>query len=92
MKCRVTDLKCKEVINICTGFRMGFVSDVLLSVSTGCIVAIVVPGPCKFWGILGHENDYVIPWECIKKFGDDIILVEVDMDNCMEKRNKKSWS
>lgn len=91
MKCRITDLKCKEVINVCTGFRLGFVSDALISITSGHLVAIIVPGPSKFLGLLGHENDYVIPWECIKKFGDDIILVEVDNDSCLEKRSKKSW-
>jgi YlmC/YmxH family sporulation protein len=91
MKCRIADLRCKEVINICTGFRMGFVSDVLINVTNGCVVAIVVPGPCKFFGLFGRDGDYVIPWDCIKKFGDDIILVEVDKNACLERRGKKKW-
>lgn len=91
MKCRVTDLKCKEVINICTGFRLGFVSDVLVSIPSGQVLAIVVPGPCKILGMFGNDGDYIIPWECIKKFGDDIILVEVDNDRCLEKREKKKF-
>ena len=89
MKCRITDLKCKEVINICTGHRIGFVNDVLINTETCCLVAIIVPGPCKYWGLFGSEGDYVIPWDCIKRFGDDIILVEVDCEKCLEKRSRR---
>ena len=28
MKCRMVELRCKEVINICDGCRLGFVGDV----------------------------------------------------------------
>ena len=28
MQCRIRDLRCKEVINICDGCRLGFVGDV----------------------------------------------------------------
>ncbi len=89
MKCRITDLKCKEVINVCTGVRLGYVSDVLINATSGCVVAIIVPGPCKFWGIIGSEGDFVIPWDCIKRFGDDIILVEVDCEKCLERRGRR---
>ncbi|MBQ6540828.1 MAG: YlmC/YmxH family sporulation protein [Oscillospiraceae bacterium] len=91
MKCRIADLRYREVINVCTGCRLGFVSDVLINISGGCVVAIVVPGPCRFFGLFGRECDFVIPWDCIKKFGDDIILVEVDKDACLERRPKKKF-
>lgn len=70
---------------------MGYVCDVLLNVGTGQVVAIVVPGPCRFFGLFGREDDFVIPWECIKRIGDDIILVEVDGDYRREKWNRRSW-
>ncbi len=91
MRCRVADLRCKEVINICDGLRLGFVFDVIVNVVTGQVVAIVVPGPCRVFGILGREDDYVIPWECIRRIGDDIILVEVPGEHQREKRIKYRW-
>jgi len=91
MKCRIADLRCKEVINVCDGFRMGMVCDVLLNTVTGQIVALVVPGTCKGLGFFGREDDFVIPWECIKRIGDDIILVEVRGEYCREKRAKRGW-
>lgn len=89
MKCRITDLKCKEVVNVCTGARLGYVNDVLINAATGCVVAVIVPGPCKYWGIFGSEGDFIIPWDCIKRFGNDIILVEVDCEKCLEKRGRR---
>ena len=91
MKCRIADLRCKEVIDICTGFRLGFVCDVILNVVTGQILAIIVPGPCKYLGMFGHEDDFVIPWECIRKIAEDVILVEVEGDYKREKRAKQPW-
>ena len=66
-------------------------SDVLLDVVTGCLVAIIVPGPYRFLGLFWHEDDYVIPWECIRRIGDDIILIDVEGDYKREKRRKASW-
>lgn len=91
MQCRIADLKYKEVINICSGFRMGFVCDVLMDIVTGKIFALIVPGRCKFFGLLGREDDYVIPWDAIKKIGDDIILVEISGEHRRIKRPKRPW-
>jgi sporulation protein YlmC with PRC-barrel domain len=44
MQCRIADLRCKEVVNVCDGERLGFVEDVLIDTVTGRMVAIVVPG------------------------------------------------
>ncbi len=71
-RCRIVDLRCKEVICIGDGRRLGFVSDVEIDTCTGRLVAIVVPGRSR--GFLGKREDYVIPWEVIRRIGDDIIL------------------
>lgn len=89
--CRITDLRCKEVINICDGSRLGFVDDVEIDTLTGRVVAIVVPGAFKFFGLFGRCDDYVIPWNCIRRFGEDIILVEIDLEKVRCPRQKKSW-
>ncbi len=91
MRCRIADLRCKEVINICSGMRLGFVCDVLINDTTGQLLALIVPGPCRFFGLLGREDDFVIPWECIRRIGDDIIIVEISGECCREKRPKRPW-
>lgn len=75
---RMAELRYKEVINVCTGCRLGFVCDAEIDLSAGKLLALVVPGKCRFFGLFGREEDYVIPFDCITRLGDDIILVEIN--------------
>lgn len=76
---RLYDLKQKEVINICDGCRLGYVCDIELDIKKGCIVNIIIAAPGKVFGIFCCEKEYCIDWCDIKRIGDDIILVDVDM-------------
>ena len=91
MPCRTTNLRYKEVINICNGHRLGFVCDVEIDMATGKVIALVVPGPCKFFGLFWREDDYIIPWECITRVGEDIIFIEVPGEHKRGRREKKAW-
>ena len=75
---RASDLSMREVINTSDGRRLGNIVDVELDLSTGKIVAVIVPGQSKAFGLFGYGDDYVIPWDSIKKIGEDVILVEPD--------------
>ena len=88
---RFSSLKCKEVVNICDGARLGFVTDGEVDIKNGRIVAIIVPGPCKFFGMIGRRDDFVIPWNCIRQIGDDIILIEVELEKIRLPRPKKEF-
>ena len=88
---RVTELHCKEVICVTTGARLGFVSDLEIRIPEGEVTAIVVPGPCRFFGVLGRNDDFVIPWNCIKRIGPDIILVDIKPDECRRPRPKLTF-
>ncbi len=76
-KCNSEDLREKEVINVCDGRRLGFVSEVEFNVCDGRLTAIVVPVPSGFLGVGGKER-IVIPWERIERIGADVILVNVE--------------
>ena len=91
MGTRVTDLRCNEVINVTDGLRLGFVSDVEILLPEGKVLALVVPGPCRFFGLFGRKDDFVIPWNCIRRIGSDIILVELEPDKCRVPRPKPGW-
>ena len=91
MQCTITDLRDKEVINIGDGSRLGYVNDVELVAETGQITALVVPNGVKFCGLLGGEDNYIIPWACIRKIGDDIILVEFSDPGRQEPRSRKRF-
>ena len=91
MGMRVAQLYCKEVICIADGSRLGFVSDVEICMPEGKIAAIVVPGPCSFFGLLGRNDDFVIPWNCIRRIGPDIVLVDIKPDDCRIPRPGLGW-
>ena len=76
MEQRFSELRCKEVINIHDGCRLGYVGDLECRIPEGEIVAIIVPGPLRFFGLFGRGEEYYIPWRCIKRIGDDVILIE----------------
>ena len=73
---RFSQLRRKEVINLNDGCRLGYVGDLELKIPEGEVKAIIVFGPCRFFGLFGRGEDFYIPWECVKKFGDDIILID----------------
>ena len=91
MGTRITELHCKEVICIGSGQRLGFISDVEIDTPEGQVLAIVVPGPCRFLGVLGRHEDFVIPWKCIRKIGPDIVLVDIQPNECLFPRPKLGW-
>ncbi len=88
MSMKFTDLQCKEVICIATGQRLGFISDVLVEIPDGQVCAVVVPCPCRL-PTPGRRDDYIIPWNCIKKIGPDIVLVDTKPDDCRVPRRGK---
>ena len=49
MSMKFSELQCKEVICICDGRRLGFVSDARIEVPEGRVVSIIVPGPARFF-------------------------------------------
>ena len=91
---RFTTLRRKEVINICDGCRLGFVNDVEICLPEGSVKAIIVFGPCRFFGLFGRGEEYYIPWDCVQRFGSDIILVDKPYQRRggIEERKKRRWN
>lgn len=85
MCCRIAELRCKEVISICDGNRIGYVSDVQIDTCTGRLFALVVPGRARFFGLFGR-TDYFIPWESIRRIGEDLILTTFEVP-CEEQKS-----
>lgn len=82
---RFSELKQKEVINCRDGERIGYVCDLILDECTACIKKLIIPGQCRLFGILGKDQEYIIPWNCIRQIGTDIILIDIDISCCLEK-------
>ena len=76
METRIAELRYKEVISVEDGARYGYVGDLEIDLESGQVRALVVPGKRRFFGLFGREEDKVIPWSSVRRFGEDIILVE----------------
>jgi len=91
---RFSCLRRKEVINICDGSRLGYAGDLELKLPEGEAKALIVYGPCRFFGLFGRGEDYYIPWDCIRRFGDDVVLIDKPFQRRDERempRRPRKW-
>ena len=86
-----SDLRYKEVIDVHSGYRLGYVCDAEFDDSEGRMISLITPGRAKLFGLLGREDDYVLPWSCIARVGSDIILVDAKEEFRRRKRKKQSF-
>lgn len=91
MESRLEDLREKEVISITDGRRFGYVGDLVIDVDCGQVRQLVVPGPARFFGLFGRGEDVSFPWEAVRRFGSDIILVEGEPQRLARKRERRRW-
>ena len=68
-------LRQKEVIDIKTAERIGFVRDVEINESNGSVEAIIVPRRGCFIQRLFGGGELIIPWSAIEVVGEDVVLV-----------------
>lgn len=89
MDSRITNLRDKEIIDIRSGCRYGYVGDLEIDLETGKVLALVIPGRLRLLGLLGREKEKVFKWENVRRFGEDIILVEGNEERTLENSKKK---
>lgn len=77
MKMTFDELCAKEVVNVCDGRKLGHVEDLCIEICDGRILSIIVPGRGRFFGLVRGEQECVIPYCKIVKFGTDVILVDI---------------
>lgn len=76
MESRIAELRYMEVISLSDGARFGCVGDLEVDLTSGRVRSLVIPGRRRLFGLLGREADLYIPWEQVRRFGEDIILVD----------------
>ena len=86
-----SDLRYKEVIDIHSGYRLGYVFDAEVDQAEGRLLSLITPGRSKLFGLLGREDDYVLPWASIVRIGGDIILIDAKEELPRRKRPRKSF-
>lgn len=90
MICRVSDMRYKDVVNIRDGCRLGYVSDIEIDTNAALVCSIVIYGRARLFGLLGREDDIIIPWCDIDIIGEDIILVNMPLSRTRRGR-KGIW-
>lgn len=83
------ELTCAEVINTKNCHKLGFISDFIFDCRSGCIQKIIVPGPCRCFGLIPSSSEYVINFCQICKIGKDIILVDICEEEALCERPHK---
>ncbi len=78
MKCRLMDIREKQVICVRDGTIIGCLYDVIVDTCSGRIVSIVILGRSKFFGLFGRCEDIIIPWDSIQVMGEETILVDFE--------------
>ena len=78
----------KSVVSIQDGSDFGEICDIVVDTENGRVTAIVMPGKLRFFGLLGREEDTVIPIELIKITGRDVILVDFACKSAKKRQNK----
>ncbi|AEF94335.1 sporulation protein, YlmC/YmxH family [Desulfotomaculum nigrificans CO-1-SRB] len=80
---RLGELVGKEIVNINNGARLGVVgeSDVTIDLETGSICSIILPRKTNFINMWIDKQQMVIPWDAVRKIGEEVIIVEMDQCN-----------
>ncbi len=82
------ELKSKEIVDIKTGEKLGYVDDLEFDGQTKRIISLIAYGRLRFFGIFGRCEDIVIPCENICLIGTDTILVSLENDEKATKHHK----
>ena len=94
MQCNSTfQISKKQVINVCDGAVLGYVTDIEFDICDGRITAFIV-GCQNALGFCKGES-FRVPWCDIKCVGEETILVEILPEKCRcslsdEKKKKKT--
>jgi YlmC/YmxH family sporulation protein len=70
----------KEIINLHDGARLGYIgdSDLVIDGASGSIQSIIIfPKGLQFGK---SSRELIIPWESVKKIGEEVLIVDIAPD------------
>ena len=84
-----SELKSKDVINVCDGSRLGTITELEFDPCNGQICSLIL---CRSNGLfsLKYEHRVMLPWNRLECIGDDAIIVKLsrnDLD-CLDQHKK----
>ncbi len=89
MEISYNELRCKEVVNLQNGARMGKIIDMIIDSNGKDVLGFVVPGARK---LFKANEDIFVPWNNITKIGSDVILISMNINsitNITKSKDKK---
>ncbi|WP_425447491.1 YlmC/YmxH family sporulation protein [Dethiothermospora halolimnae] len=84
---RLSKLGGKEIVNLNDGGRLGVIadSDLIIDEKSGKIISMSIPDRRGQFKLFGDKSEIEIPWNSIRKIGNDMIIIEFD------ENNKEGW-
>ncbi|MBQ9145868.1 MAG: YlmC/YmxH family sporulation protein [Clostridia bacterium] len=76
MNITFNELRGKDVVNMADGRKLGHILDLTLSMS-GQVVGVSLPHDKSLFAATCSGRTVFLPWRCITRIGDDIILVNL---------------
>ena len=71
----IRELCAKEVVQMEKGVCLGRADDLVFDPATARLQSLILLGRPKLFGLLGRDEDLVIPWQEIGTIGEDAVLV-----------------
>ena len=77
MESTFIELRCKEIVNILDGRRLGHIIDMVFDLGSARVLGFIKKKKKTGWNIFKNSNQLFIPYGCIVRIGEDTILVEL---------------
>lgn len=77
MESSFIELRCKEVVNVLDGRRLGHIIDIVFDLGSARVLGFTLPAEKSGWNIFKNSNQFFLPYGCIVRIGEDTILVEM---------------
>ena len=77
MESSFLELRCKEVVNVLDGRRLGHINDIIFELGSARVLGFVLPQSRGGWNLFKENDTLFLPYGCIVRIGEDAILVEL---------------
>ena len=77
MESSFIELRCKEVVNVLDGKRLGHVVDIIFDLNSSRILGFMLPAEKTGWNLFKNSSQLFLPYSSIIRIGEDAILVEL---------------
>lgn len=81
----------KDVIQLKTGENLGRIDDIELDRESARVQAVILRGRGRCLGLLGRDEDLVIPWEAIQRIGTDVLMVDFTPPPASPSTRRRGW-